>query len=97
MYILTNVNLKAGTCNVFDTEDKKVDNVSLYKTSDLVRNRRTRIYGIIPLTRTTYNNSVQPIRQLGIGIDNVEAKQALATYYMNCGLNKEQALKKAGL
>lgn len=98
MYILTGLNIQQGMCTIFDTSDKAVDNVSLVKTAELVRDRNTRIYGIVSLSKTRLaGQGVQSIPKLGIGINILEAKQALATYYMDLGVSKEMAYKKAGL
>lgn len=102
MFILTGLSInkmsvKDSKAQIFDTSDGKVDVVSLGMLATALPKAKLKIYGITLLNTAQRKPTVQPIPMLGLGIDNIEAKQALATYYINTGMSKEQAYKKVHL
>ena len=96
MFILTNVSIEKNLAQVFDTKDGSNDLVRLNILADQVNNGKLKVYGVGRLVSMKRQDSV-PIDKYNIYINMQEAKEALATQYMDRGMSKEQARKKVGI
>ena len=96
MFILTNIDVKTDRVQILDTSDLTNDIVSLGALSKKIRGNRFKVYGLKRQNNNTDQNLII-IPELGIAIDQREAREALARFYMENGLDKVSAYKKAGL
>ena len=96
MFILTNINVNSDSVKILDTEDMSNDVVNLSSLAKKIRSNKFKIYGLKRLQSNT-RMDVIVIPQLGIVVDQKEAREALARFYIEKGVDKATAYKKAGL
>lgn len=96
MFILFNVNPNKDLVTIYDSTDNTNEPVKLSVVANQVLNGSLKVYGI--RTLNNLNNNCTPIRNFGIAINQLEAKQAFARVLMQKNkLTKEQAYKQVGL
>lgn len=96
MFILTSINIPNDLVQVYDTKDGTNDVVSLSAVAQQVVNKSIKIYGIGCLASCKRKDAI-PLQPYNIYISNVEAKEALATFYTQHGFTREQARQRVGL
>ena len=97
MFILTNIDVNKDCVKILDTNDLTNDTVSLTALSKKIRGNRFKVYGLKRATNKQYNSDVIVIPQLGVVLDQREAREALARYYMQRGIDQNTAYRKVGL
>lgn len=96
MFILTNIDMRQDLVQVFDTQDGSNDVIRLSVVAGNVVNRGLKIYGLGKLANRRRPTS-QPVPQLGVYVDVIEAKEAFATFYQKQGVPRQLARQRAGL
>lgn len=96
MFILTNIDTMNGLVQVFDTADGSNDVMRLGVVAQQVVYRKLKIYGLGKIGQRM-KPTAQPIPQMGVYVDTIEAKEAFATYYQQHGMQRRDARIRAGL
>lgn len=96
MFIMSNINIMQDLVSVYDTKDNTNDTVRLSILANQILSKKIKVYGVGSLAGMKRSDAI-PVMQLGIYISYNEAKEALATYYQQLGMSRQEARKKVGL
>ena len=96
MFIVVNMDVKNGSVCILDTKDKNPpETISLYSIIQCILKNNIVVKGL-PKTSVASKRAIE-IMDTGVSFDIVEAKEALAKYYVINGLSKEEARLRVGL
>lgn len=96
MFIMTNVCVEKDLVQVYDTKDNTNDTVRLSIVAEQIHQKKLKVYGLGRLSSMTRSDSI-PVSYFGIYVCPNEAKEAMATFFQQHGLSRQEALAKVGL
>lgn len=96
MFLITSINVQNDLVRIFDTSDNSNDIISLSVIAGQILEGNLRVYGMGALKNARRSDAVV-LSHLGIYVCLNEAKEALASLYMQRGLSKTDAYRKVGL
>lgn len=94
MFIMTNINVPNDLIRVYDSTDGSNDVIRLSTAIDQVKSGKLVIQGI------SFSNGFQdstPLKQYGVFISYIEARQAMANLYISRGVAPQEAYRRVGL
>lgn len=96
MFIMTNIDANRNLVAILDTKDGVLETVSLYPIAVQVVQGKLKVAGMHSIHNAT--NDCIPVPNYNLAINMVEAKKALANYYMKSyNISQQEAYVKVGL
>lgn len=93
---MTNVNVSSDLISVYDSTDNTNEVIRLSVVASQVLQRRIKVYGVGILNGVRKKDCI-PLVPYGIYICYNDAKEALASLYMQRGMTRSEARSRVGL